>query len=48
MSGSSQIAPIAAEEISRMRTTLDSMGYKQVIPNEPLTDEETLANMVWV
>jgi hypothetical protein len=47
IAGGSQNAPISAEEIRRMRAILNGMGYKQVTPNEPLTNEQTLANMVW-
>lgn len=41
-----QEAPIDAEGVRRMRATLSSMGYKQVVTNEPLTNDQTLANMV--
>ena len=39
-------APIDAEEFRKMRATLSSMGHKQVVTDEPLTNEQTLANMV--
>lgn len=38
--------PIAPEEIRKFRATLEKMGYKQPLAEEPLDSEQILANMV--
>lgn len=38
--------PIAPEEIRKFRATLAKMGYKQLLTEETLDNEQILANMV--
>lgn len=38
--------PIAAEEIRKFRTTLERLGYRQPLTEEPLDNEQIIANMV--
>lgn len=46
ITGGSQEAPIDPEEILKMRMTLNSMGHEHIITDEPLTNEQILANIV--